>query len=758
MVDQSSSYPISHSHVGVMSAMSDSVNPSLQPHIPPVDVEGLACLSYEDPGSARVTNALLNSIDADDSSDLRDKIKSIKVAGFGSLANFTAISSAVKTIKELRTLEWHCQAPMPGVILDALSIYHPDCKLRYDMQFSNWDKYADNYVPIQAVGNEPHREVRAQARRLIVGSTILHSLKAHIGYGSQPDAESLKLIYDVLSGCPNLRELDLSISHSGCVVSWPQPYSFDFTESSASFAPLEVLRLRDYRLDDPYDGQILRYARFHPAEDDLRWPWNSLPSWMVHRLWDWFEPLLYDVIQKPWTPKPDKCPSGNYCKHDFTASTNLDGWLERMDFSKLQTVEFGSMSVVSLLKLQKAGVLTNVSNLHIHGGNKCFADLLPDFISALRKPLSTLCLSNIHFGNLDTLLPAVAKHGDSLTSLHLTEHQESRGLYCDNSESCKEDSLMCRAFGHGRWYHPHLYLNTSHLRILSSTCPKIAQLDIDLDRNPGTLNPDFDSIASLPDLSALVLRFESPTFQSTRAGTRSFGFPYFGGSDLFDPLFNKSSVLKIFQQLRQTQLSNAIQAENAVLSTYEVIDPLPPTPTPALHELTVYIGPFASRYSHGMAMSEKYVLGRFHCSLTTTGDEVCTGGIAFPYDIITGYEDSYAYGLDVNQSTLDKNGLWDPSTESEAVTYKRRLKAAEERVRSIKSMIESHTRGYDKEGTKEGLEEVLDLLEVELEALRSEVVRNVAGVNGLVSGTEETFKLQQGRIQEQDEEDAEIRY
>ena len=717
MGDQSSTKQSSHSDVGFMGLASESDNLSLKPHAMPPNVTSHVCLSYEDPESAHFTRALLHSIEADDPPYLRESVKSIKVDGFGSLANFTAISSALRLIKELNGLDWQNKAPIPDVLLDTLSAYHPDCKLHYDMQFSNWDMYADDYVPIQGVGDEPHRDVRAQTRRLIVGSINLHSLKAHIGYGSQPDSESLTLVHDILTGCPNLRKLDLRISHAGCVIDWPQPYSFDFTKSTASFAPLEVLKLRAYRLDDPYNGEILRYGRAYPAEDDLRWPWNSLPTWMVHRLWDWFEPLLYDIIQKPWTPKPDKCPSGNYCEHNFTAITNLDGWLERMDFSKLHTVDLGSMSVVSLLKLQNAGVLTSVSNLHIHGGNKCFADLLPEFVNALGKPLSTLCLSNIDLPNFDRALPAIAKHGPSLTSLHLTEHQESRLHWCHQNNPGTESSLQCRAFGRGTWYDPHLYLNTSSLLSLSSACPKTRNLDIDLNRDATTLASDLSAIGSLPDLSSLTLRFESPTFQRTRAGIRPSD-PRSNADILFDPLFNRQTVLNMFQKLRRTQVELAVQVSDALLSGYHVIHPPPSTPCPALQRMTVYIGDFASRHSHGMSMSDRYVLGRFHCTLTTTSEELCTGGITFPSDTIMGYHDSYAYGIGINRSSLDDDGLWDPSMETMAATYRRRLRAAEEGVEEIKRTIGLKKQYSDWQGTMEGLKEVLGLVEQELEDLK----------------------------------------
>ena len=773
LVDRSSTYQTSQSSVGLMSSLFGSNNPSLKPLALPANVTNHVCLSYEDRESAQLAITLLNSIEADDHPDLRDSTKSIKVNGSGSLANFTAISSAIRSIKELKELDWQNKAPLPGVILKTLSTYHPDCRLRYDMQFSNWDMYADDYVPIQAVGDEPHRDIRARARRLIVGSTNLHALKAHIGYGSQPDAESLKLIRDILTDCPNLRELDLSISHDGCVFDWPQPYSFDFTQSSAPFTPLEVLKLQGYRLDDPYEGQVLRYRRVYPGEDELRWPWKSLPSWIVYQLCNLFEPLLYDVIKKPRTPKPDACQSVGCCEHSSIETTNLDGWLERMDFSKLQTVDLGSMSVVSLLKLQKANVLTNVSTLHLHGGNKCFADLLPDFMTTLRKPLSTLCLRSIDFSNISTLVPSIAKHGDSLTSLHLTEHQESRLHWCHQDEPGRENSLLCRAFGRGTWYDPHVYLNTSSLLDLSSACPKLTHLDIDLDRNATTLMPDYSALAILRNLSSLTLRFESPTFQRTRAGIRPSD-PRSDADILFDPLFNKSSVLNMFQQLRQSQREHAFQARDSLSSGSRISHAPLPTPRPALHDLTVYIGDFASRHSHGMMLSERYVLGKFHCALGSTGEEVCTGGITFPSDTIMGYDDSYAYGIGINQSRLDKDGLWDPSMESEASTYKRRLRAAEEGVEEIKSAIGLKKQYHDWKGTMEALSEVLGLVEQELKDLRGEAVDNVADGNELVSAAEEVqyvaggdelvsraeeaVRLRHGRMQgHEDEEEADIR-
>jgi hypothetical protein len=84
-------------------------------------------------------------------------------------------------------------------------------------------------------------------RRVVIGTPNLYSLKADIDYGPHSNKEDMALAFNILSNSPNIRELELSIGHSGCVVSGSQPYAFDFDSNPlARFPHLTSLKLSAY--------------------------------------------------------------------------------------------------------------------------------------------------------------------------------------------------------------------------------------------------------------------------------------------------------------------------------------------------------------------------------------------------------------------------------------------------------------------------------------------------------------------------------
>lgn len=59
----------------------------------------------------------------------------------------------------------------------------------------------------------------------------------------------MKNIYNMLTTCPNIRFLDLSVRQLGCSISGTSPYTFDFQEGHR-FPPLESLILNGYHFHD----------------------------------------------------------------------------------------------------------------------------------------------------------------------------------------------------------------------------------------------------------------------------------------------------------------------------------------------------------------------------------------------------------------------------------------------------------------------------------------------------------------------------
>jgi hypothetical protein len=78
----------------------------------------------------------------------------------------------------------------------------------------------------------------------------------------------MQLVFDILTACPNIKELEISLENITCESGW-NPYAFDFSShTSTTFPPLEVLRLSGYSLDEESDGGYAWYMRQYWQEND----------------------------------------------------------------------------------------------------------------------------------------------------------------------------------------------------------------------------------------------------------------------------------------------------------------------------------------------------------------------------------------------------------------------------------------------------------------------------------------------------------
>jgi hypothetical protein len=614
-------------------------------------------LDYSEPDLADEATGVLWAIEHLEELHLRDRVHGVTVEGWGSLTNFTRLSLGLRDITRLEELHWSNNDPIPPLVLSAVEESHPGCKIFYNMVFSNWDRYDRTVSPIQAVGEEPHRDIRSKTRRLILGSKNLAGLSTHVEYGSQPDSESLPLVHEILTTCSNLKRLDLSISHGGCMVSWPQPYDFNFSGKSqlttAPFPPLESLRLSSYDLDGPYSGRVYYTSSWDIDRSELKWPWHYVPKLVLQNIpGPWLYAMKKPYVRREWPG----CPS------TFNETTNLDGWLERMNFGRLQSLTLNRPSSTSLYKLRPA--LTNLLSLTIHGGDICSADMLGAFLANNTVPLQQLHLGNMPLSSLDCLLDVLASHhGEALTSLVIHEEQDFR------QHSCRrwEDGLhpRCQNKSRDQTYDDHLYFNTSQLQRLQTSSPYIHLLDIDIDRDLDAAEqiPLFDALGSFQSLSALTLRLESPTFQARRNGTCQDHWPCYD-LPLQDKLVNKTWVQNVFSHIRGAQVAHRVIEATDGSSSNSQSDEVDTNliASPSLTSLVVIVGPWSTRNQVDMIGPEKNILGRFECSARTVREpssagmdnagleqtaEECEGWLQWP--IYYGWEeDDYAFpqGID----------------------------------------------------------------------------------------------------------------
>jgi hypothetical protein len=101
------------------------------------------------------------------------------------------------------------------MILRHLERRNPSAKIYYSMPFSKFNDISPNpWSP--TFSRRTQRQAPTQAEidvlQSIIGSTNLHSLEATVTYGSFANQDSMQLVFETLSTCPNVKVLDLSIT------------------------------------------------------------------------------------------------------------------------------------------------------------------------------------------------------------------------------------------------------------------------------------------------------------------------------------------------------------------------------------------------------------------------------------------------------------------------------------------------------------------------------------------------------------------
>ena len=589
-------------------------------------------LHYSHPNGAWKDEFLLSRLRDPECSHLLLSTHELTVSGYGSLANRSSIASTLSLFSRLEALHWKNTHPIPASILSAMQKIHPDYRLYYELPLYKIDRYDEMGSGQRPLGKDTNNPaIPKKAYRHIINSKNLYSLAADVKY-ADGDAETMPLIHEILTTCPNLRELDLSLYYTGgCTPGWPHIYAFDFTNNKfvhAPFPPLEVLKLNGYDFDEPLRG--MRYPNPWSGgarRDELLDPWHwILPNWFLDGVEPCYHPWFEWMCKDPEPPKwhPVSCPS------NFSDVSNIDGWLKQMDFSSLRTLELGSPSSATLHKL--APVLADASNftsLTINGGDICSAvELLPLLLS-LSEPLHSLKLYNIRFPDLEPLMCGItSKDAGHLTSLSLHEHDELRKHSCYYAGPENEGDPSC-ATGEGAWWwKPRLYLNNSQLEHLSLSSPNIQNLDIDIDRDEkySSMAEIFSTLSQFQKLQKLTLHIESVSIESIRNGSRQHYEPpdvAYRGGDIYDPLVNETWVEQVFNTIRKNQQNS-----------------------PALDEMTIYVGRWETRHESSMMGPTTAIIGRYMCKLGTADESgarekvQCSGGVQLP-DYWGG---SYAYG------------------------------------------------------------------------------------------------------------------
>jgi hypothetical protein len=428
--------------------------------------------------------------------------------GGGCKGNITLLSEAIRVLPLINALHWITPSPIPPVILRSLEASHPKCRLSYELDFwsgsgrnhQNWFPYS---IPINETTSPKEVETLngknwAASLHHIINSNNLYSLKAPIVYGYQSTSSSMDLVFDILTSCPNLRELDLSINDYGCEFSDQAPYSFNFqrinmTLRPVPLPPLEVLKLDGYIFDTRPDGE--EWDILHGWEETrvYRWPWNKLPisvtNWIGYgRIHSW------GGAWSSWAKFPPD--------DEKLEDNNLDTWLQAMDWSHLHTLSISRPTPETLRKLS-GDTLPSLKNATFDAGYEDAVIPIFELLSNTSSPLKSITIESITYlkcpSNPSRILDVIAKHHcPTLHTLKLTH------------ESSKEPrDGLATSYDAKEWQHPtSSFISSTLLSQLRDSCPDLQNLEIDIESRDEWDYELLDALASFTELKNLTLRFE----------------------------------------------------------------------------------------------------------------------------------------------------------------------------------------------------------------------------------------------------------
>ncbi|KAI1623099.1 hypothetical protein EDD37DRAFT_457979 [Exophiala viscosa] len=336
-----------------------------------------------------------------------------------------------------------------------------------------------------------------------------------------PQFETMSDVHHALLSCPNITALDLRIAVPGCS-DWTDRLNLPLSlHGGKCYPPLRSLTLGTY------------YFSGRPV-DETQWERPGL-TWYERALeWALSGPASFKRLSYLHLPQLQR------------EKTNLDLWLDAMDFGKLENLALsaGRSSVDDKFFLNKMAThLTGLKRLLLNHETER-SDETFTFLHNLNSSLTHLTLTNIWDteSNTNILTPIVATHGDSLQYLDIHSFEPNVELSPVFSPQQLIDSL------------PRL-LNLSHLALniarngtwpletfaaIASSTSHLTSLDL-------WLNIASECRHQKPDLPPWHPK-HSPT-QGTCTGAEQFLLPY----------VNETTALKVFEFLRQHKAGSVLQ-------------------------------------------------------------------------------------------------------------------------------------------------------------------------------------------------------
>jgi hypothetical protein len=459
-------------------------------------------LEYEDTSQSKKNEAFLQVFENLELSTESTWDVDIK-GSCGYRANMTLLSNVLHRLPSLTSLHWRNEKLIPVEITRFLEANHPRCRLYYSLPLwsRRWDEIQDLTIEDGSQQSkflelmDAADPARGLPRESILNSTILHSLKVDVVNGGRyPAPWRMDLILRILTTCPNIKKLDITVKRAGGCVVFPtnDPYAFDFTSTNGTIAPLESLAIDGYRFQSKANGQDWKeWEADHPERYILKMPWKYMPDSIINY-------IGYPKIQSLGGLENFVLQRGTSALKPGT-KTNLDIWLERMDWTNLHTFKITNPCSVTLAKLGR-DTLPSLRNVEFSGYNGNHHAIL-DFLGSISASLESIHFDGISFCSMNEVVTTVVEHhGSSLRTVvlkHWTPDDHYHTAVYSRSRNRRSYRFPSSSF-----------LNVTHLIHLRDNMPGLVALDLDIEVTEEWNYEILDTLASFPELQQLTLRFE----------------------------------------------------------------------------------------------------------------------------------------------------------------------------------------------------------------------------------------------------------
>jgi hypothetical protein len=236
------------------------------------------------------------------------------------------------------------------------------------------------------------------------------------------------------------------------------------------------LKLSGYGFEEkPNGNRWMEYEAEHPRTSILYFPWKHFPRPIIEKV-EYERSRSLGGLQTYFVKR-------NTSRLKPREKTNLDMWLELLDWSHLHRLHLISPSSETLWKLCDS-TLPSLQHV-VYSGN-----YIVDFLANTSSPLTSLSLEQVSLCPPREVISAITKHqGTALQSLKMN--------YCSPSDGAGMLKYCSKPY----LYPPAAFLNSTHFSDLLLACPSIETLIIDLEVKEEWDYNLLDTIVSFPRLT-----------------------------------------------------------------------------------------------------------------------------------------------------------------------------------------------------------------------------------------------------------------